>query len=192
MKILAVLALALLLAPAPAGPAPACTSTLVLPDSGLELTLRWRQVGTDVSRYLEGEAPDARTLGQLRVQCLLNQGLELDSDVGLRAGEVLLPPGRWKLGFTVAAGGAPRFFAVVGQQALDLPGREVAPGFESSTLLLQWLWTDRTRAALHWHLGTRAGAIDFALGAEGTREQRAAPPPPEPQAEPDAGPPRDG
>jgi hypothetical protein len=119
----------------------------------------------------------------LRVQCLLAQGAELDTDVSLRAGDVLLPPGRWKLGFTVPPGGGPRFFVVAGQQALSLPSREVAPGFDSPTLLLQWLWTDRARASLHWHLGTRAGAIDFALGAEGTPEQRAAPPPAELPAE---------
>jgi hypothetical protein len=209
MKLLAVLLLPVLLAPAPPAPpastppmpakastAPQASITLTLPDSGLDLALRWRQLPRDLSPFLEPEGVDAWGLKALRVRSLLAQGAELDNDVNLRAGDTLLPPGRWKLGFTVPPGGGPRFFAVVGQEALDLPSLAVEPGFDAPALLLQWVFVDRAKVQLHWHVGRRAGTVDFALGAEGSAEQRRAPPPPEPEAPDDtppaAEPPRDG
>ncbi len=201
MKLLAVLLLSALLAPAPPAPgtvatAPQASTTLTLPDTGLDLVLRWRQLPRDLSHFLEPEGVDAWGLKALRVRSLLAQGAELDNDVNLRAGDTLLPPGRWKLGFTVPPGGGPRFFAVVGQEALDLPSLAVEPGFDAPALLLQWVYLDRAKVQMHWHVGTRAGTVDFALGAEGSAEQRRAPPPPEPEAtegeEQDAEPPRDG
>lgn len=201
MKLLAVLLLPVLIAPGPLanGPlatAPQASATLTLPDTGLELTLRWRQLPRDLSPFLEPEGVDAWGLKALRVRSLLAQGAELDNDVNLRAGDTLLPPGRWKLGFTVPPGGGPRFFAVVGQEALDLPALAVEPGFDAPVLLLQWVCVDRARVQLHWHVGKRAGVVDFALGAEGSAGQRRAPPPAEPAApegeDPAGEPPRDG
>ncbi|MBM3985912.1 MAG: hypothetical protein FJ296_09530, partial [Planctomycetes bacterium] len=182
MKLLAVLLLSALLVPEPPAPTsavpakaastPQASTSLTLPDTGLDLVLRWRQLPRDLSPFLEPEGLDAWGLKALRVRSLLAQGAELDNDVNLRAGDALLPPGRWKLGFTVPPGGGPRFFAVVGQEALDLPSLAVEPGFDAPALLLQWVFIDRAKVQLHWHVGRRAGTVDFALGAEGSAEQR--------------------
>ena len=181
MKLLPVLLLSVLLAPAPLATGPQASTTLSLPDSALDLTLRWRQVPRDLAPYLEPECLDAWGRKALRVRSLLAQGAELDNDVALRAGDTLLPAGRWKLGFTVPLGAGPHFFAVVGQDALDLRSLAVEPGFDAPALLLQWVWIDRARVQLHWHVGTQAGAVDFVLGAEGSPDQRRAPPPQEPE-----------
>ncbi len=188
MKLVLPLLLATTLgAPAPTASAPECTTTLVLPDSALQLALRWRQSGSDLTPFLEPADLDPLGLKALRVRSLLAQGLQLRSDVQLRVGDVVLPPGSRPLGFTVAPGGAPRFFAVAGQEALELPSQEVEPGFAAPTLLLQWIWIDRSEARLHWHVGDRAGAIVMKLGLTGPRQDE-----PEPEPAPAGDEPRDG
>src|SRR5262245_26294975 len=92
MKLLLPLFLAASLA-APAPSVPECTTTLELPDAALELSLRWRQIGRDLAPYLEPQGQTALDLKALRVRSLLSQGLQLRSDVSLRAGDVTLPPG---------------------------------------------------------------------------------------------------
>jgi hypothetical protein len=199
MKLLLPLLLAATLgASAPGASAPQCSLTLDLPDSALQLAVRWRQTGRDLAPFLEPQGLDAAGLKALRVRSLLAQGLQLRSDVQLRAGDVTLAPGSRPLGFTVTQGGAPRFFAVDGQQAVELPSQGVEPGFDAPSLLLQWAWIDRSEAQLHWHVGTRAGAIAFKLGVEGPRRDEPlpvapdAPPDAPPEGTPPAGEPRDG
>ena len=189
MKLLLPLLLAAgLVAPAPPATAPECSSTLTLPDSALELAVRWRQVPRDVQAYNEGTGLDAMGLKALRVRCLLAQGAQLRSDVQLSAGDVVLPTGNRPIGYTIGPGGAVNFFAVTGETAVDLPSQSVEPGFESPTLLLQWLWVDRAQVQLHWHVGDRAGVIVFSPGLPGPKQDVA--PPSEPAPAPDA--PRDG
>src|SRR5262249_4258410 len=145
MKLLLPLLLAagLLAPPAPtASTAPECTATLTLPDSALQLSAHWRQVPRGVAAYSEGTGLDGLGLKALRVRCVLSQGAQLRSDVELRSGDIVLPSGNRPIGFTIAAGGAPHFFAVTGESAVDLPSEAVEPGFESATLLLQWVWVD--------------------------------------------------
>ena len=148
MKLLLPLLLAAGLLAPPAPPAsttPECTATLTLPDSALQLSAHWRQVPRDVAAYSEGTGLDAMGLKALRVRCVLAQGAQLRSDVQLNAGDAVLPAGNRPIGFTVAPGGAPHFFAVTGETAVDLPSEAVEPGFDSPTLLLQWIWIDRIR-----------------------------------------------
>jgi len=187
MKLLLPLLLAagLLAPPAPLAPTPPeCTATLTLPDSALQLTAHWRQVPRDVAAYSEGTGLDAMGRKALRVRCVLSQGAQLRSDVQLSAGDVVLPSGSRPIGFTVGPGGAPHFFAVTGESAVDLPSEAVEPGFESATLLLQWVWVDRTQVRLHWHIGDRAGAIVFQPGLPGPKQDVPAPQEPTPQTPP--------
>jgi|GEM_PF-5509429 len=196
MKLLLPLFLAATLgAHAPSASVPECTTTLALPDAALQLSLRWRQIDRDLSPFVEPAGLSALDLKALRVRSLLAQGLQLRSDVQLRVGDATLPPGNRPLGFTIAQGGAPRFFAVVGEEALELPSQPVEPGFDAPTLLLQWLWIDRGEARLHWHVGDRAGAIVMQLGVEGPRRDEplpAQPAPPQDPAPPAGDGPRDG
>jgi len=194
MKLLLPLLLAAGLLAPPAPPAsatPECTATLTLPDSALQLSAHWRQVPRDVAAYSEGTGLDAMGLKALRVRCVLAQGAQLRSDVQLNAGDAVLPAGNRPIGFTVAPGGAPHFFAVTGETAVDLPSEAVEPGFDSPTLLLQWIWIDRTQVRLHWHIGDRAGAIVFQPGLPGPKQDAPAPKEPAPQTPPD-GTPRGG
>ena len=194
MKLLLPLLLAATLAPPPpVAAAPECSATLTLPDSALQLSVRWRQVSHDVQPYSEGSGLDALGLKALRVRSLMAQGAELRSDVELGTGDVALPTGRRPIGFTVAPGGAPRFFAVTGEQAVDLPSQAVEPGFVAPTLLMQWIWVDRSQAKLHWHLGDRAGEIVFRVGLPGPKRDGEAPvAPEEPAPAPASEMPRDG
>jgi len=194
MKLLLPLLLAAGLLAPPAPPAsttPECTATLTLPDSALQLSAHWRQVPRDVAAYSEGTGLDAMGLKALRVRCVLAQGAQLRSDVQLNAGDAVLPAGNRPIGFTVAPGGAPHFFAVTGETAVDLPSEAVEPGFDSPTLLLQWIWIDRTQVRLHWHIGDRAGAIVFQPGLPGPKQDAPAPKEPAPQTPP-GGTPRGG
>lgn len=177
MKLLVPLLIAAsLVAPGPPISAPECTASLTLPDSSQQLALRWRQVGGDLSPFTEPTGVDAAGLHALRVQCLLAQGGQLRSDVPLRAGDAVLAPGARPLGFTIsAAGGQPRFFVVDGETSVDLVSEAVEPGFVSPGLLLQWVWVDRGNVRLHWHLGDRAGAVDFRVGTETRPAPPAAP-----------------
>jgi hypothetical protein len=168
MKLLVPLLIAAsLLAPGPPAVAPECTASLMLPDSSQQLSLHWRQVGGDLSHFTEPEGADAAGLHALRVQCLLAQGGQLRNDVPLRVGDATLAPAARPLGFTIsAAGGQPRFFLVDGESSVDLASQQVEPGFTAPVLLLQWIYVDRSNVRLHWHLGDRAGAIDFHLAPE--------------------------
>jgi hypothetical protein len=194
MKLLLPLLLAagLLAPPAPpASPAPECTATLTLPDSALQLSTHWRQVARDVAAFSEGTGLDAMGLKALRVRAVLVQGATLRSDVQLSTGDVVLPAGNRPIGFTVGPGGAPHFFAVTGESAVDLPSQEIKAGFDSPTLLLQWVWVDRTQVWLQWHIGDRAGAIVFQPGLPGPKQDVPAPQEPAPQTPP-GGTPRGG
>jgi hypothetical protein len=156
---------ATLVRPGPVAAVPECTASLTLPDSAQKLEVRWRQLA-DAPAFHETEGLDAKGLHALRVQCVLAQGGQLRSDAPLRAGDVTLAAGTRAFGFTVALGGAPHFFAVDGENAVDLVSTEVKPGFSSAGLLMQWVWLGERHAQLVWQLGDRAGAVDLRVGAE--------------------------
>ena len=172
------LALALAFAPAPAhahawptpadvaAPAedPPCSMSLTLPQTALELRLEYRQLGPDLARYLEPQGVDAVDLHQLQVMSLLAQGSKLKTGVTLRVGGHVFKPATYSMGFTVALGGALRFFLVDGTEAVPLPSLELDPGWVTERLVMHLEYAARTSVRLVWHLGAKAGRIDLGLG----------------------------
>jgi hypothetical protein len=141
-------------AAAPTNDAPACVSALTLPDSALDLRLEYRQVSSDLA------------LRRLQVATLLALNGHLDTDLYVRIGEHVLPPGRHPFGFTVGVGGGMRFFVVSGTEALPLAFQSIEPGWESPRLSLQLHYVDRGEALLVWHLGAHGGRATVHLGSD--------------------------
>ncbi|MHC4845186.1 MAG: hypothetical protein ACYTCU_03390 [Planctomycetota bacterium] len=150
-------------AAAPAA-APASAISLSMPGSGLDLSISYRQIDTDLRPFLEGSGLDERDLHKLRVAAILAQGGKLATDMELRVGETLLPPGRYALGFTVGAGEAMNFFLAHGNEISLLAGEAIEPGWTSERLLLQLVYVTRNETHLLWHVGSRAGRITLHPG----------------------------
>jgi len=142
---------------------PASTVALRLPDSSLDLELRYRQITDDVSRYVEPEGADAQVLRQLRVQAVLAQGIDLSSDVGMKIGERRLPAGRYRLGFTIDRGEATRWFLVAGAESIAVPFEPVEMPFDAPRLTITPRYVDGGGIRWLWHLGERAGEIETKL-----------------------------
>jgi hypothetical protein len=144
----------------PPAPEPAeCRLELRLPGSGRELSLSWRQVGPELSAWVQPEGLDARGLRLLRVQSVLAFGGVLETDVPLKAGELRLAAGRHPLGFTIDRGDALRFFVVEGTEALPLPTEALEAGWDSPVLTLSLAAESADTLHLVWHVGRRAGRI---------------------------------
>ena len=203
--VVAALALAAASAPESAaapGDAPTCLTTLTLPQSALELKLECRQLDPDLAKFLEPLGMDAQGLRQLQVMCLNAQGARLSTGVALRAGDHLFQPGRtpYPLGFTVAQGGALRFFLVDGMDAIPVPSEELTPGWRTERLVMHFEYASRSEVRLVWHLGEKAGVLKLGLGSSaspapaGTPGVKPAAPPETPPAQepPKDGAPRDG
>lgn len=139
--------------------APASAVTLSMPRSGLDLSISYRQIETDLQPFLEGSGLDEQGLHRLRVSALLAQGGMLVSDMELLVGETLLPPGRFAIGFTVGKGEAMNFFLAHGTEVVALGSEAVKPGWMSDRLALQLVYVARNETHLIWHLGSRAGRI---------------------------------
>ena len=153
------------LPPGPGAPtAPASAISLSMPGSSLDLSISYRQIDPDLRPFLEGSGLDGRGLHQLRVTALLAQGGKLATDMELRVGETLLPPGRYAVGFTVGAGEAMNFFLAHGNEVVALPSEAVEPGWTSDRLLLQLVYVARNETHLLWHVGSRAGRITLHPG----------------------------
>jgi len=170
-KALLLLSMALVIPPSSAPPAgmgapaaPASAISLSMPGSGLDLSISYRQIGTDLRPFLEGQGGDERDLHKLRVTALLAQGGKLASDMELRVGETTLPPGRYALGFTVGAGEAMNFFLAHGNEVSALASESFEPGWTSDRLLLQLVYVARNETHLLWHVGSRAGRITLHPG----------------------------
>lgn len=149
---------------ASAAVAPRSAVSLSMPGSGLDLSISYRQIGTDLRPFLEGSGLDQRGLHTLRVSALLAQGGMLVTDMELYVGETLLPPGRYPVGFTVGAGEAMNFFLVHGTEVIALGSDALKPGWSSDRLLLQLQYVTRNETRLIWHVGARAGRITLHPG----------------------------
>jgi len=171
LKALALLSMAIaippFLAPLPSSGAPAAPASAIslsMPGSGLDLSISYRQIGPDLRPFLEGSGLGERDLHKLRVTALLAQGGKLATDMELRVGETLLPPGRYALGFTLGAGEAMNFFLAHGNEVVALASETVEPGWTSDRLLLQLVYVARNETHLVWHVGSRAGRITLHPG----------------------------
>ena len=154
---LPLLSLLLLMPPAPS-PAESLI-TLRLPAQGREVSLSWRQVGPDLSAWVQPEGLDSRGLRMLRVQSVLAFGGALKTDVALKIGDLRLAPGKHPFAFTIDRGDALRFFVVDGTEALPLPTEAVEPGWDAPALNLSLVAEGSDKLHLVWHVGRRAGRI---------------------------------
>lgn len=143
---------------------PEVSITLRLPDTGLDLTLRHRQILDDLAPYLHAEGADALAIRRLQVQAVLAQGIELATDVEIKVGERVLPAGTYPLAFTVDRGEVRRWILVTGEEAIDVPSEPVEMPFAAPRLTITPRWVDRREVVWLWHLGDRAGLITTKLG----------------------------
>ena len=144
----------------PAVPTPAeCRISLKLPGSGREVQVSWRQVGPDLSPWVQTEGLDSRGLRMLRVQSVLALGGVLDSDVPLLVDDLRLGAGKHPFAFTIDRGDALRFFVVDGTEALPLNSEAIEPGWDAPVLNLSLVAESADKLLLVWHVGRRAGRI---------------------------------
>lgn len=164
MKLAAPLLALFLVVPHAPDPAPEAEVSLRLPDTAQDLEVAWRQLGTELSAWLEPQGATPQDLHRLRVQSILAFGGSIRSDVDLRAGGHRFREGKHPFGFTLDQGGALRFFMVDGTEAIPLPSDGLDAAWLAPHMVLSLAYVKKDEVRLLWHVGEKAGSITFRLG----------------------------